>query len=88
MRYLTLIIAALALTACTFLEPATSVIARGIDEACERGMDPLALEARKATVAQINAATMVGNHTPSDCDSDGMPDFAIDADGIPLPASP
>lgn len=79
--------AAFFMSACAILQPAADVIARGIDEACERGMDPLALEARKATVASINAATVIGNHTPSDCDSDGLPDFEIDASGAPVPAS-
>jgi hypothetical protein len=77
-------LAALFLPACSFLQPAADVIARGIDEACERGMDPLAMEARRATVASINRATTAGNHTPSDCDNDGLPDFNIDANGIPL----
>lgn len=75
------------MSGCGLLQPAAEVIARGIDEACERGLDPLALEARRATVASINAATVVGNHTPSDCDGDGLPDFAIDAGGAPVPAS-
>ena len=81
------LMAAFLMSGCGVLQPAADVIARGIDEACEIGLDPLALEARRATVASINAATVVGNHTPSDCDSDGLPDFAIDTDGIPVPAS-
>ncbi len=79
--------AAFLMSACSYLQPAADVVATVIDEACERGMDPLAMEARRATVASINAATNVGNHTPSDCDSDGEPDFAIDPGGIPVPAS-
>ena len=67
------------------VEPATDVVARGIDEACERGNSPLGIEARREVVAAINAKTVTGNHTPSDCDSDGLPDFAIDANGIPVP---
>lgn len=67
------------------VEPATAVTARGIDEACARGTSPLGVEARREIVAAINAKTNIGNHTPSDCDSDGLPDFAIDADGIPVP---
>lgn len=67
------------------VEPAAGAIARGIDEACTRGLTPLAIEARKEIVAEINARTAVGNHTPSDCDSDGLPDFAIDSDGTPVP---
>ena len=90
MRNLTIpaaLMAALFMSACSYLQPAADVIARGIDEACERGMDPLAMEARRATVASINSATTVGNHTASDCDSDGLPDFEIDAGGAPLPGS-
>ena len=91
MKTLTLAAAALGaaffMSACSVLQPAADVIARGIDEACERGTTPLAMEARKATVASINAATNVGNHTPSDCDSDGLPDFAIDASGLPVSGS-
>lgn len=83
--------AAFLMSACGVLqqvtEPATHVIARGIDEACADGITPLAIEARKATVAAINAKTTVGNHTPSDCDGDGEPDFPIDASGAPVPAS-
>ena len=69
MRNLTIpaaLMAAFLMSACSYLQPAADVIARGIDEACERGMDPLAMEARRATVAAINSATTVGNHTASD----------------------
>ena len=81
------LMAAFLMSGCGVLQPAAEVIARGIDEACERGLEPLGLEARRAAVASINAATVVGNHTPSDCDGDGLPDFAIDAGGAPVPAS-
>lgn len=64
------------------VDTSTTAIAKGIDEACERGMSPLGIEARKTIVDEINAKTNVGNHTPSDCDSDGLPDFAIDNDGL------
>ena len=76
--------AAFFMTGCAALESAAGVVAKAIDEGCERGLDPLALEARRATVASINERTMVGNHTPSDCDGDGKPDFEIDADGMPI----
>ncbi len=69
------------------VEPATSAVARGIDEACARGTSPLGVEARREIVAAINARTTVGNHTASDCDSDGLPDFEIDPAGLPVPAS-
>ena len=66
------------------VEPAAGAVARGIDEACARGTTLLAIEARKGVVAEINSRTEVGNHTPSDCDGDGLPDFAIDAEGMPV----
>ena len=69
------------------VEPAAGVVARGIDKACEHGMTPLAIEARRDIVAEINGRTTIGNHTPSDCDNDGLPDFEIDASGLPVPAS-
>ena len=76
MRYLIPFLTAALLSGCAAFQPAADVIARGIDEACQRGMDPLAMEARRATVAGINAATTVGNHTPSDCDSASYPVIA------------
>ena len=95
MRHLTLAMAALGaaffVSGCAVfervVEPATGAVARGIDEACVRGTSPLGVEARREIVAAINAQTTIGNHTPSDCDSDGLPDFEIDAGGIPVPAS-
>ena len=95
MRTITLVSAALGaaffMSGCALfdrvIEPATGAVARGIDRACTEGTSPLGVEARREIVAAINAKTMVGNHTPSDCDSDGLPDFEIDADGIPVPAS-
>ena len=69
------------------VEPATGAVARGIDRACREGRSPLGIEARREIVAAINAETTVGNHTPSDCDGDGLPDFEIDADGLPVPSS-
>lgn len=66
----------------------TGALATAIDEACERGMTPLAIEGRKGLVAEINEKTSTGNHTPSDCDNDGLPDFAIDENGIPVPDVP
>ena len=69
------------------LEPATGAVARGIDRACSEGTSTLGVEARREIVAAVNAKTTVGNHTPSDCDGDGLPDFEIDADGIPVPTS-
>ncbi len=68
------------------VEPAAGLVARGIDKACEQGTTPLAIEARREIVAEINGKTTIGNHTPSDCDSDGLPDFEIDASGTPVPA--
>lgn len=62
-------------------------IARGIDKACEHGTTPPAIEARRDIVAEINGRTTIGNHTPSDCDNDGLPDFEIDASGAPVPTS-
>ncbi len=83
-------LAAILIGGCAMLtpvvEPATDVVARGIDEACARGASPLGVEARRELVAAINSKTEVGNHTPSDCDGDGLPDFDIDADGKPVPA--
>lgn len=67
--------------------PAFDVLATGIDKACADGLSPLAIEARKQAVAAINERTTVGNHTASDCDSDGLPDFDVDADGMPVMAS-
>ena len=84
MRYALALMGIFMLAGCELADTGTDVLARGIDEACERGMTPLGIEGRKQIVAEINAKTMVGNHTPSDCDSDGMPDFAIDANGIPI----
>ena len=85
MRYpIPAILIALALAGCEVTDTGTDVLARGIDEACERGMSSLAIEARKALVAEVNGKTTIGNHTPSDCDNDGMPDFEIDSDGIPV----
>ena len=69
------------------IEPAVGAVARGIDKACEQGTTPLAIEARRDIVGEINSRTTIGNHTPSDCDHDGLPDFEIDADGLPVPAS-
>lgn len=89
MRNLILIGAAVfSFTACEVRETVLDVTARGIDEACEEGMSSLAIEGRKQVVRDINSRTVVGNHTPSDCDSDGLPDFEIDANGVPLPTSP
>ena len=84
MRYPILAIAAIALMGCEVVDTGTDVLARGIDEACERGMTTLAIEGRKEIVREINEKTTIGNHTPSDCDSDGLPDFVIDANGIPI----
>lgn len=75
-----LIILSIVLAGC---DTATDVIARAIDKGCEHGMTPTGLEGRKAAVEDINSKTETGNHTPSDCDSDGLPDFEIDEDGIP-----
>lgn len=93
MRYLILtIFAALSLSGCAVYdavaEPTAGVIAKGIDRACESGTGLLAMEARKAFVAEINSKTVVGNHTPTDCDNDGVSDFNIDANGMPLPSVP
>lgn len=89
MKSLTLALCLVALTACQEARDTTyGTLARGVDEACERGMDPLAIEARKRLVEQINSRTVVGNWTASDCDSDGLPDFDIGPDGLPLPATP
>ncbi len=66
------------------LEPAADVTARIIDEGCESGTSDFALEGRKEFVAEVNSRTEVGNYTPSDCDSDGLPDFEIDANGMPV----
>ena len=75
-------ILALPLIACQEVRDTSyGTLARGVDEACERGMDALAMEARKRAVNEINARTAVGNWTPSDCDSDGTPDFEINPDG-------
>jgi hypothetical protein len=74
----------LILGGCAARDAGLDAIARGIDEACERGMSSLAMEARKQAVKDINERTHVGNHTASDCDSDGLPDFAIDAGGLPV----
>lgn len=84
MRYPILAILAVLTMGCTVVDTGTEVIARGIDEACQRGMDPLAMETRKTLVREINEKTVTGNHTPSDCDNDGLPDFDIDADGLPV----
>lgn len=75
----------LLLAACGARDTVLDITARGIDEACARGLGVLAIEARKQVVRDVNARTATGNHTASDCDSDGQPDFAIDANGIPLP---
>ena len=87
MRVLIAAAALIALAGCSEQGKETlyGTIARGVDEACERGMSPLAIEGRKEAVREINSRTVTGNHTPSDCDSDGEPDFAMDANGVPLP---
>ncbi|MGI9489295.1 MAG: hypothetical protein ACR2RF_26085 [Geminicoccaceae bacterium] len=88
MRYLIPILAALALQACG--GPVTQTLAKGVDEACAQfNANPLtALPLRKQTVGSINALTTNGNYTAADCDSDGQPDFEIDANGQPLPTVP
>lgn len=90
MRYLNLvpIIAALALQACG--GPVTQTLARGVDEACAQfNANPMiAMPSRMQSVGAINALTMTGNYTAADCDSDGQPDFEIDANGQPLPVTP
>ena len=89
MKLLIPIIAAATLSACQVAEQAidvsTGALATGIDAACQGGMTPLAVEARRELVREINEKTTIGNHTPSDCDNDGVPDFNIDANGIPIP---
>lgn len=83
MRYLIPLLAAVALMGCTEArEVGYGTLARGVDEACERGMGTLAMEARMRAVDEINSRTTTGNWTPSDCDGDGAPDFAIGADGM------
>ena len=87
-----LVVAALALSGCAVydavVEPTAGVIAKGIDRACESGNSLLAMEARRGLVAEINSKTQIANHTPTDCDGDGLPDFNIDANGQPLPDAP
>ena len=89
MRFLIpIILSAFALSACG--GPVSQTLARGIDETCQRfNANPLvAMPSRMQAVGSINAFTTVGNYTAADCDSDGMPDFDIDANGQPLPVTP
>ncbi|MGI9507553.1 MAG: hypothetical protein ACR2RE_31325, partial [Geminicoccaceae bacterium] len=91
MRYLTL--ALLGLGGCYLAGcggPVTQGLARGVDEACERfNLNPaISMPSRMQAVGAINALTTTGNYTAADCDSDGMPDFDIDANGQPLPITP
>lgn len=92
MRYLIPILPLFALSGCAVydavVQPTAGVIAKAIDHACESGTTPLAMQARRSFVAEINSKTTVGNHTPTDCDDDGLSDFEIDANGMPLPPGP
>lgn len=78
--------AAMALIGCDALDAVvdttTGAAATVVDRACENGMSPAAMEARKDIVDEINSKTTVGNHTPSDCDGDGLGDFEIGPDGM------
>ena len=86
MRYLTFIIAALALSGCeafdAVVDTTTGAAATVVDRACAGGMGPTAMALRMDTVDEINAKTTIGNHTPTDCDNDGLPDFEIGPDGM------
>lgn len=86
MRNLTLIILLLiggSLAGCdTVVGTTTGAAATVVDRACANGMSALAVEARKDLVDEINSKTTVGNHTPSDCDGDGLGDFPIGPDGM------
>lgn len=86
MRYLIPLLAALSLGACEALDAVvdttTGAAATVVDRACASGMTAAALELRKDTVDEINSKTTVGNHTPTDCDADGLPDFEIGPDGM------
>ena len=84
MRYLTLIIAALALSACEYLGP---VVDRGEDFAYDRAGNVtttvclMSLPRRMDAIDEVNgrnALTGAGWWTPTDCDRDGQPDFDID----------
>lgn len=82
MRYLTLIIAALSLSACGFLQPgidwSADKVAQGLDWACEQADGPTAMSTRMDLTDAINSQTEVGWHTPTDCNRDGASDFDID----------
>lgn len=86
MRYAIPLLAALALSACaafdTVVDTTTGAAATVVDRACAGGMGIAAIEVRKDIVDEINAKTTVGNHTPSDCDGDGVGDFEIGPDGM------
>lgn len=88
MRYLIPLVAAAILSACG--GPITQITALAVDEACTQfNANPLlAMPSRMQAVGAINVLTTTGNYTAADCDSDGEPDFAIDANGVPLPAAP
>lgn len=85
MRYLILCAAIALVSGCG--GAATQTLARGVDRACEEfNANPLtSLPLRKQAVGAVNLLTTQGNHTASDCDNDGMPDFDIDANGQPIP---
>lgn len=86
MRFLIPLLTALALTGCeaidAVVDTTTGAAATVVDRACAGGMTIAAVEARKNLVDEINSKTTVGNHTPSDCDGDGVGDFEIGADGM------
>lgn len=86
MRYLILAMLGVALMACDALDAVvdttSGAAATVVDRACSGGMSLAAIEARKDLVDEINSKTTIGNHTPTDCDNDGMPDFEIGSDGM------
>lgn len=79
-------IAALALSGCEALDAVvdttTGAAATVVDRSCASGMGIAAIEVRKDLVDEINSKTTIGNHTPSDCDGDGVSDFQIGPDGM------
>lgn len=84
-RLLPLIAALLLTAACTAggKDAVYGAAAKVVDEGCALGA--LGMAARVDAVREINARTTNGNYTASDCDSDGQPDFDIDANGQPVP---
>jgi len=83
-----LLLPALALAGCG--GAGTQALAQAVDRACAQfSANPaLAAPLRAQAIDAVNALTVNGNYTAADCDRDGQPDIAIDANGRVLRVAP